>query len=183
MCWCRTATTGWDRVPTGRAPPTACLPGSSPSQKGVQGESNSRPLRPERRIMPLDHAPTAYKSNRILEPGIEPGTYCVLGSRHNQLDHGCTSNILGGTRTLNLEIRSLTPYPVRPRGQKYRMGLQRIEASQRRVRIPHLISKTGCQPLLCPVPTYLACEVAIFSLATAMDFGCSVSGLTRYSIT
>ena len=48
----------------------------------------------------------------VLEPGIEPGTYCVLGSRHNQLDHGCTINILGGTRTLNLEIRSLTPYPL-----------------------------------------------------------------------
>ena len=23
---------------------------------------------------------------KILDPGIEPGTYCVLGSRHNQLD-------------------------------------------------------------------------------------------------
>ena len=53
----------------------------------------------------------------VLEPGIEPGTYCVLGSRHNQLDHSSTNfSILGGTRTPNLEIRSLTPYPVRPRG-------------------------------------------------------------------
>ena len=24
---------------------------------------------------------------KVLRPGIEPGTYCVLGSRHNQLDH------------------------------------------------------------------------------------------------
>ena len=39
----------------------------------------------------------------------------MLGGRHNQLDHRSTY-ILGGTRTLNLEIRSLTPYPVRPRG-------------------------------------------------------------------
>ena len=53
----------------------------------------------------------------VLEPGIEPGTYCVLGSRHNQLDHRSLKGILGGTRTHNLEIRSLTPYPVRPRGQ------------------------------------------------------------------
>ena len=80
-----------------------------PSKKGVQGESNSRPLRPERRIMPLDHAPNHLI--KILDPGIEPGTYCVLGSRHNQLDHSST-NILGGTRTPNLEIRSLTPYPL-----------------------------------------------------------------------
>ena len=55
----------------------------------------------------------------VLEPGIEPGTYCVLGSRHNQLDQPSIrlQSILGGTRTLNLEIRSLTTYPVRPRGQ------------------------------------------------------------------
>ena len=48
----------------------------------------------------------------ILDPGIEPGTYCVLGSRHNQLDHSSLKSILGGTRTHNLEIRSLTPYPL-----------------------------------------------------------------------
>ncbi len=30
--------------------------------------------------------PLAYKRRGILDPGIEPGTYCVLGSRHNQLD-------------------------------------------------------------------------------------------------
>ena len=35
----------------------------------------------------------------------------MLGGRHNQLDHR-SSDILGGTRTLNLEIRSLTPYPL-----------------------------------------------------------------------
>ena len=26
---------------------------------------------------------------KLQGPGIEPGTYCVLGSRHNQLDHPC----------------------------------------------------------------------------------------------
>ena len=52
------------------------------------------------------------KTNLILRPGIEPGTYCVLGSRHNQLDHRSLKGILGGTRTHNLEIRSLTPYPL-----------------------------------------------------------------------
>ena len=61
--------------------------------------------------MPLDHAPTTCTKVLVLGPGIEPGTYCVLGSRHNQLDHSST-NILGGTRTPNLEIRSLTPYPL-----------------------------------------------------------------------
>ena len=60
----------------------------------------------------------AMPTKGILDPGIEPGTYCVLGSRHNQLDQPSIKllSILGGTRTLNLEIRSLTPYPVRPRG-------------------------------------------------------------------
>ena len=54
----------------------------------------------------------AYPRQKIiLDPGIEPGTYCVLGSRHNQLDQPSRS-ILGGTRTPNLEIRSLTPYPL-----------------------------------------------------------------------
>ena len=87
-------------------------------QKGVQGESNSRPLRPERRIMPLDHAPTTCTKVFVLGPGIEPGTYCVLGSRHNQLDQPSDSNP-GGTRTPSLEIRSLTPYPVGPQGLDY----------------------------------------------------------------
>ena len=36
----------------------------------------------------------------------------MLGSRHNQLDHRSLKGILGGTRTPNLEIRSLTPYPL-----------------------------------------------------------------------
>ena len=29
------------------------------------------------------------RSKKIHPPGIEPGTYRVLGGRHNQLDHGC----------------------------------------------------------------------------------------------
>ena len=53
----------------------------------------------------------AVTEQKILEPGIEPGTYCVLGSRHNQLDQPSIGNP-GGTRTPNLEIRSLTPYPL-----------------------------------------------------------------------
>ena len=63
-------------------------------------------------------APTTSENGKtkttkpILRPGIEPGTYCVLGSRHNQLDHRSLKGILGGTRTHNLEIRSLTPYPL-----------------------------------------------------------------------
>jgi hypothetical protein len=40
--------------------------------------------------MPLDHAPNQLI--KILDPGIEPGTYCVLGSRHNQLDQPSTSS-------------------------------------------------------------------------------------------
>ena len=34
---------------------------------------------------------------KVHPPGIEPGTYRVLGGRHNQLDHGCIS-----TSTLGL---------------------------------------------------------------------------------
>ena len=34
-----------------------------------------------------------YKQKKnIHPPGIEPGTYRVLGGRHNQLDHGCSCN-------------------------------------------------------------------------------------------
>ena len=42
-------------------------------------------------------------------------------------------DILGGTRTLNLEIRSLTPYPVRPRGLRYllRMRSNALSTSER----------------------------------------------------
>ena len=87
------------------------------SKRGAKGDSNPRPLAPEARIIPLDHWPSArwgipLAVRKILEPGIEPGTYCVLGSRHNQLDHSSLKSILGGTRTHNLEIRSLTPYPL-----------------------------------------------------------------------
>ncbi len=30
-----------------------------------------------------------FKMRKIHPPGIEPGTYRVLGGRHNQLDHRC----------------------------------------------------------------------------------------------
>ena len=30
--------------------------------------------------------PGLGRPKKVLDPGIEPGTYCVLGSRHNQLD-------------------------------------------------------------------------------------------------
>ena len=46
----------------------------------------------------------------VREPRIELGTYCVLSSRHNQLDH--SRYIPGGIRTPNLVIRSHTPYPL-----------------------------------------------------------------------
>ena len=61
---------------------------------------------------------TLESLRKVLDPGIEPGTYCVLGSRHNQLDQPSESNP-GGTRTPSLEIRSLTPYPVGPQGLDY----------------------------------------------------------------
>ena len=35
-----------------------------------------------------------FKMRKIHPPGIEPGTYRVLGGRHNQLDHGCNA-VLG----------------------------------------------------------------------------------------
>ena len=68
----------------------------------------------------------------VLEPGIEPGTYCVLGSRHNQLDHSSTNfSILGGTRTPNLEIRSLTPYPLGHEDTGMRVGRTRSGTNRR----------------------------------------------------
>ena len=77
--------------------------GLEPPTSRTRSENHtSRPLA-------LSHATLGQK---VLEPGIEPGTYCVLGSRHNQLDHRSFKSILGGTRTHNLEIRSLTPYPL-----------------------------------------------------------------------
>ena len=57
-------------------------------------------------------ARTCWWEKGIRTPRIELGTYCVLGSRHNQLDHARIKSIPGGTRTHNLEIRSLTPYPL-----------------------------------------------------------------------
>ena len=51
---------------------------------------------PPKRLVPktsaLDHSAIQpfdmiTKTNKLHPPGIEPGTYCVLGSRHNQLDH------------------------------------------------------------------------------------------------
>ena len=67
----------------------------------------------------------------ILRPGIEPGTYCVLGSRHNQLDHRSFKSILGGTRTHNLEIRSLTPYPLGHEDTGMRVGRTRSGTNRR----------------------------------------------------
>ena len=56
---------------------------------------------PPKRLVPktsaLDHSAIQpfdmiTKTNKLHPPGIEPGTYCVLGSRHNQLDHGCAEH-------------------------------------------------------------------------------------------
>ena len=81
--------------------------------------------------MPLDHAPTSLGEKELLDPGIEPGTYCVLGSRHNQLDHRSFKSILGGTRTHNLEIRSLTPYPLGHEDTGMRVGRTRSGTNRR----------------------------------------------------
>ncbi len=39
-----------------------------------------------------------FKMRKIHPPGIEPGTYRVLGGRHNQLDHGCYCSIPDSNR-------------------------------------------------------------------------------------
>ena len=67
-----------------------------------------------------------FEVQNVLDPGIEPGTYCVLGSRHNQLDQPSKANNPGGTRTLSLEIRSLTPYPVGPQGLHMKLATNGI---------------------------------------------------------
>ena len=51
------------------------------------------------------------KMQKIPEARIELATFCVLGRRHNQLDHPGYS-IPGGDRTHNLLIRSQAPYPL-----------------------------------------------------------------------
>ena len=87
--------------------------------------------------------PPSWK--KILRPGIEPGTYCVLGSRHNQLDHRSLKGILGGTRTPNLEIRSLTPYPLGHEDTSL-VGEQLIQVSARPRVAPGKMPRVGFEP-------------------------------------
>ena len=85
----------------------------------------------------------------VLEPGIEPGTYCVLGSRHNQLDHRSLKGILGGTRTHNLEIRSLTPYPLGHEDTvmgSIRSGYPRVRQSKTAARAKNWCLEWGSNP-------------------------------------
>ena len=65
--------------------------GSPP--KGAKGESNSRPLAPKARIIPLDHWPLTVSE--------------ALGTK---------TDTPRGIRTLNPQIRSLMRYPVAPLG-------------------------------------------------------------------
>ena len=45
---------------------------------------------PGRRIFIFDQKKhCSFLQQKLHPPGIEPGTYRVLGGRHNQLDHGC----------------------------------------------------------------------------------------------
>ena len=77
------------RTATGRpGVDPAGRPDRSPLGKRGAGriELPTSPTRTENHATrPCTHC--CYKRHLVLEPGIEPGTYCVLGSRHNQLDH------------------------------------------------------------------------------------------------
>ena len=62
-------------------------PASGPKKTGVMGESNSRPLRPERRIMPLDQSPLAVENERHLEDsnfrGNTPSRFLIYRLNHS----------------------------------------------------------------------------------------------------
>ena len=97
-------------LPSDAIPTPPCGRGGAKKRGAGRIELPTSPTRTE------NHATrpcTLEPLRKVLDPGIEPGTYCVLGSRHNQLDQPsieiCNP---GGTRTPSLEIRSLTPYPL-----------------------------------------------------------------------
>ena len=84
------------------------------------GESNSRPLRPKRRIMPLDQSPTLvlgkHEARGIRTPNLwvwnPTRCHCAIAS----LDAYKSESTPGGIRTHNPQIRSLMRYPVAPLG-------------------------------------------------------------------
>ena len=64
-----------------------------------------------------------FKMRKIHPPGIEPGTYRVLGGRHNQLDHSCLS-ALSRIRTgvVAATKRSTNHYTNSALGDRYLPG-------------------------------------------------------------
>ena len=41
-------------------------------------------------VVNVSNFKTEFTTQKVHLPGIEPGTYRVLGGRHNQLDHRCS---------------------------------------------------------------------------------------------
>lgn len=48
------------------------------------------------------------KKTKIHQPGFEPGTFCVLSRRHNQLDHRC----LLARRSIQISLDDVTTFIV-----------------------------------------------------------------------
>ena len=69
----------------------------------------------------------------------------MLGSRHNQLDHRSLKGILGGTRTPNLEIRSLTPYPLGHEDTSVLLELLSVVSARGRA-APGKMPRVGFEP-------------------------------------
>ena len=48
------------------------------------------------------------KKTKVHQPGFEPGTFCVLSRRHNQLDHRC----LLARRSIQISLDDVTTFIV-----------------------------------------------------------------------
>ena len=55
---------------------------------------------------------TTKRKTKVHQPGFEPGTFCVLSRRHNQLDHRC----LLARRSIQISLDDVTTFNVSESG-------------------------------------------------------------------